>query len=645
MAELKGYGIVHFHVYDKISLRPIEGVTCHVAQFTGVSDSQGIITFGGYPLGPQLAAIFTSPNYADFGMGAIFNISGATIEVPLVPKTGVTPPPVMYSLTISKVSGGTSTPPPGTYSFSAGTVVTNTAIPDQGYEVVRGDLNGVPKTATASLAVIMDQDYRLDWTFEKGAAPPGPPVPGMASLKETVLERDTGKPLKSATVALDGLTGYTDDSGIASLPLVEAGDRTLAVSLAGYDSQSMKLHFEPGQARVESVSLAKAAIFDPWGALTNALGGIWNLFLGAMTTFGKGLLGPLQSQAKDLLSQAQGALSAGSPDKETEEKAKKLTEATRRRQDEIIREMYKGSPDLELAPDVASTLMTLFLGTEVTLELIGIGLDITHPMKAVGARRLAERITDSLGTGRLTSDIATMPARVGLLPQLVYWYNKQYTPLIPNLQDLITMLVREVITPEQYVDLAAMQGESKTWADRRWETHWRLPSPEYVIEAYHRGILDKAELDKFIVWHDYRPGARPGISKSDLEILGGLLKTLIPRVDLRRGWELGLIDDDSLIERYRWLGYEDDAELMAEIQKAAALEGERAAVARAAGRRFRELHMKEADFRELLTRMYIIGERQDLWVLRYILERTVKPTAAEEAAEEIISAPSETELG
>lgn len=644
MAELRGLGTVFFRVYDIVSLKSIVGAEVKAGSFTGLTDGQGLVSFTGYPLGPQITVVVTHPEYDSKTIGVIINTDGATIGVPLNPKQGAPPPVVKFGLIVTASRGGSTTPAPGSYVYDANTTVTETAIPEPGYELVRWELDGVVKPAASLIAVVMTEDFVLNAVFELGAPPAPPPIPGKGSLKVTVLESAQGTPLASATVSLDALTAYSDAAGVARISPVDPGEHVLSVSLAGYDTKTSTLGFGEGQVREETVSLVKKALFDPWGALTAALGGIWDLFLGAMTRFGQGLLAPLQGQAKNLLSQAQTALSTGSPDKETEEKAKKLAETSRRRQEELIREMYKGSPDLNLAPGVGNALMTLFLGTEVSLELIGIGLDITHPMKAVGARRLAERITDSLGTGTLTSDIATMPARVGLLPQLAYWYNKQFTPLIPGLQDLITMLVREVITPEQYVDLASMQGESKIWADRRWETHWRLPSPDYLIDSYHRGNISKAELDKFIVWHDYRPGPRPGVSKSDLEIMGGIFKALIPRVDLRRGWAIGLVSDEDLVERYRWLGYEDDAELMAEIQKNAALESDRGAVARAAGRRFRDQRMTEKDFRDVLERVRIVGERQDLWIARYVLERTAKPSASEEAAEEIPAGVSLEEL-
>jgi len=644
MAELRGLGTVHFRVYDVVSLKSIVGAEVKAGSFTGLTDVQGLVSFTGYPLGPQITVVVTHPEYDSKTLGVTINTDGATIGVPLNPKQGAPPPVVKYGLIVTASRGGSTTPAPGSYVYDANTTVTETAIPEAGYELVRWELDGVVKPAASLIAVIMTEDFVLNAVFEAGAPPAPPPIPGKGALKVNVLESAQGIPLASATVSLNSLTAYSDAAGVARISPVDPGDHVLSVSLAGYDTKTSTLGFGEGQVREETVSLVKKALFDPWGSLTAALGGIWDLFLGALTGFAKRVTDTIPAQAANALEISQMAISAGSPDKATEEAAKKLADENRRRTTELLRQMYKDSPTLELAPETAQKIQGVLIAGMVAMEAAMTVADNVHPIRSIRLIEIGQRINDAMAYPSTIREIASAPLRYGLFPQLAYWWNKQYTPLIPGLQDLITMLVREVITPEQYVDLASMQGESKTWADRRWETHWRLPSPDYLIDSYHRGNISKAELDKFVVWHDYRPAPRPGVSKSDLEIMSGIFKALIPRVDLRRGWTAGLVSDEELVERYRWLGYEDDAELMAEIQKNAALESDRGAVARAAGRRFRDQRMTEKDFRDVLDRVRIMGERQDLWIARYILERTAKPSGAEEAAEEIPAGVSLEEL-
>jgi len=145
------------------------------------------------------------------------------------------------------------------------------------------------------------------------------------------------------------------------------------------------------------------------------------------------------------------------------------------------------------------------------------------------------------------------------------------TEEVPGPGDLIRFVVREVIKPEVFTEFMGKQGFAPLISEWFWEAHWMLPGRGEIVDAFHRGILTKEERDAYMVLHDFKPEPRPGIKVSDLAIVAGIAKTLIPRVDLRYGWEMGDISDEDLEDRYRWLGYEDDAPLMADIQRSRAL--------------------------------------------------------------------------
>ena len=151
------------------------------------------------------------------------------------------------------------------------------------------------------------------------------------------------------------------------------------------------------------------------------------------------------------------------------------------------------------------------------------------------------------------------------------YFNAMFRPEIPGSGDLIRFVVREVIDPNIFAEYMGYRGYSEEISKWYWEAHWVLPSFGNIVTAFHRGIISEAERDTYFILQDYKPEPRPGIRVSDQKLMAGVVKTLIPRVDLRYAWELGQKTDEELVDAYRTLGYEEDSELMAAIQMARAL--------------------------------------------------------------------------
>ncbi len=137
---------------------------------------------------------------------------------------------------------------------------------------------------------------------------------------------------------------------------------------------------------------------------------------------------------------------------------------------------------------------------------------------------------------------------------------KELSNIIPGVQDLVRMSVREAFSPEiaekfgQYQDpptavypWAEKLGLSKEWVDRYWAAHWELPSTSDGFEMLHRGIMTEDDLKLLLRALDVMPYWR--------DKLINLSWNVPTRVDVRRFWDMRTIDETRLREVYTGLGY------------------------------------------------------------------------------------------
>ena len=140
---------------------------------------------------------------------------------------------------------------------------------------------------------------------------------------------------------------------------------------------------------------------------------------------------------------------------------------------------------------------------------------------------------------------------------------------IPPVADIITMAVREAFTPSiaerfgQYEDFppeferyAAMKGLDSEWAKRYWAAHWALPSAQQGFEMLHRGVIGEDELDLLLRAQDVMPFWR--------DKLTAIAYRPLTRVDVRRMYREGVLDEAEVVSAYLDAGYsEENAERMA----------------------------------------------------------------------------------
>jgi len=239
--------------------------------------------------------------------------------------------------------------------------------------------------------------------------------------------------------------------------------------------------------------------------------------------------------------------------------------------------------------------------------------------------------------------ISETALRASLLESLEYSILAATTPKIPPPSDLISFVVKECFpleklpeAPAEFTKYMRFQGYNELWSRAYWEAHWRLPSPERIYEAFHRGILSEDEVKKYIVWHDYKPTPRPGIHISDVDLMLKLTYRLPTRTEARMMYEMGILGDQEIDEIVRAEGIEPRyRDKFRRFIKEFALRDDLRRVEREARHLFVAGKIDEAKYREYLKKARIPEEWFDLFVELAKMERLRKQKEEKEKAREI----------
>lgn len=141
--------------------------------------------------------------------------------------------------------------------------------------------------------------------------------------------------------------------------------------------------------------------------------------------------------------------------------------------------------------------------------------------------------------------------------------------VIPTPNDLIYLSVKEAFDdnlsgqfqhdegfPAAFGEWAVKQGLSQEWAQRYWRAHWNLPSFQQVAEMFQRlrpGVSSNQvttdDVNQFLKMADYSPFWR--------ERLKEIAYSPFTRVDVRRMYKTGTLNEQQVKEAYLDLGYDD----------------------------------------------------------------------------------------
>ena len=153
--------------------------------------------------------------------------------------------------------------------------------------------------------------------------------------------------------------------------------------------------------------------------------------------------------------------------------------------------------------------------------------------------------------------------------------------LRPGAGDLVRFGVREVWRddvaskwgydadfPPEFSTEMERAGDREGWSKAFWRAHWELPSLQMCLEMLHREVITQDEFDEYLRIADYPVGWRDRIKQ--------VVYTPYTRVDTRRMYRFGVLDEEAVFKNYKDIGYDDEHALsMAEFTILDALEPER----------------------------------------------------------------------
>ncbi|MBA7641288.1 hypothetical protein ES703_48965 [subsurface metagenome] len=137
---------------------------------------------------------------------------------------------------------------------------------------------------------------------------------------------------------------------------------------------------------------------------------------------------------------------------------------------------------------------------------------------------------------------------------------KDVTLFFPSPGDLVRFAVREVYTPaivskfgmlqdlpDMFISESRKAGLPEDQAKNFWASHWELPSPRMGFEMLHRRIIDDDTLKLLLKALDVMPFWRDSMIK--------LSYNPLTRVDVRRMYRLGVLNETEITDSYLDLGY------------------------------------------------------------------------------------------
>ena len=254
-----------------------------------------------------------------------------------------------------------------------------------------------------------------------------------------------------------------------------------------------------GGQLTESVTNFWAPILAPIGEVLGNIPETIQLGIGALVSSLQDIWTTLTSAGRNVVIDTQKGLAAGSPEWEGE-----LNKPMENLESRLL-------AGYNSAIDVTKYRKSPITGTEaiksletIRTELIAVAL-ANFSLHAVSeAASLGQfeawsqfepMVSSKYGLDEVVRMVTMMPIQKGLMVPAEQEYNARYQPYIPTYVDLINMVVKEVISLDDFKMYMTKQGFSNMWSQNIWDAHFVPPNYNQILNAYFRGVIDKDKME------------------------------------------------------------------------------------------------------------------------------------------------------
>jgi hypothetical protein len=211
-----------------------------------------------------------------------------------------------------------------------------------------------------------------------------------------------------------------------------------------------------------------------------------------------------------------------------------------------------------------------FIVLTAVLDIAATALSATLVRNIIHVGRM---FISTFGLDRYVSAVIAPALVPGLTTPLSQGWNEQFQTNIPPIQDVIRFTVREVYDPARRAELlsvptpseayrfARKHGFSDSVMDDYWAAHWVLPSIGDLNTMLQRNVITPETWSRYITLNDYEPMMIDNFKK--------IIYSPYARVDIRRMYNSGVLDEAGVKRGYLDIGYDDEkATKLTEFTKA-----------------------------------------------------------------------------